>query len=184
MTHEHDEQEPDLSIPPKPFDADISILTVGAERPTWLAALIETARDDLRPRDLVERHLVDEMAINKWRLLRIYGMEKAVYEHQLASFRSTSARKANGELVEPNEDLYHLARAHAPDHDAVILAALSRLEARFHRQFYAALKMLIALRKVNPVSPKGESTCQSISESSSDQATTKQPNKSKPNSSQ
>ena len=82
--------------PPVPFDINLSILAVGAELVPWLAALIETARSDLRPRDFQERHFVDEMAINKWRLLRIYGMEKAVYEHQLAGFRPKSSMTSNG----------------------------------------------------------------------------------------
>ena len=160
--------------PPVPFDINLSILAVGAELVPWLAALIETARSDLRPRDFQERHFVDEMAINKWRLLRIYGMEKAVYEHQLAGFRPKSS-------AEPNEDMYHLARAYASDNDGIILAALSRLETRFHRQFIAACKMLMALRHFNPIE-KEENQC-SPSKSSSDPSTTQSPNNSNRNSS-
>jgi len=160
-----------------PFDINLSILAVGAERVPWLAALIETARSDLRPRDFQERHFVDEMAINKWRLLRIYGMEKAVYEHQLAGFRPKSS-------AEPNEDMYHLARAYASDNDGIILAALSRLETRFHRQFIAACKMLMSLRRFTPINPvkKEEHEC-SPSKSSSDPSTTQSPNNSNPSSS-
>jgi len=50
------------------------------QRVPWLGALLETARKDFQPRDFAERHLVDEMAFNKWRLLRVYGMEKAALE--------------------------------------------------------------------------------------------------------
>ncbi|MCU1326230.1 MAG: hypothetical protein JWN34_1600, partial [Bryobacterales bacterium] len=145
--------ERNTTAPPQPFDVDLRILAIGPERVPWLGALIETARTDLRPRDFAERHLVDEMAINKWRLLRIYGMEKSVYEHQLATFKPASTRQDDGERAEPNEDLYHLALTHSHEHDGIILAALSRLEARFHRQFYAALRMLIVLRRANPVNP-------------------------------
>jgi hypothetical protein len=183
------------TAPPAPFDIDLSILAVGAERVPWLAALIETARSDMRPRDFQERHFVDEMAINKWRLLRIYGMEKAVYEHQLAGFRPQSS-------AEPNEDMYHLARAYASENDGIILAALSRLETRFHRQFIAACKMLMALRRFTDSVPnhdhpsvpnhdrKGVATptekeanvCHSPSNSSSDPSTTQSPNNSNPSS--
>jgi hypothetical protein len=174
MQQEHTSNDP---APPVPFDIDLRVLAVGAERVPWLAALIETARNDLRPRDFPERHFVDEMAINKWRLLRIYGMERAVYEHQLASFIPQS------DPNQPNDDLYHLAQAHAPECDAIILAALSRLETRFHRQFIAACKMFMARRRFNLTNPteKDPNQC-SPSNSSSDPSTTQSPNNSNPNS--
>src|SRR4051812_47844077 len=124
---------PDDIAAPNPFDVDLSVLAVGPERVSWLASLIETVRTDLQPRDVAERHLADEMAINKWRLLRTWGMEKAVYEHHLATFNPRSIRLPDGRLAEPDEDIYHIAQANAPDYDGPILAALSRLEARFHR---------------------------------------------------
>src|SRR5205085_73309 len=131
INHMH-QQNSDLRAgwPPLPYVPDLSVLTVGAERVPWLAALIETARQDLQPRDFPERHFVDEMALNKWRLLRIYLMEKAVYEHQDATFVRRGVRDKNGRTLEPYEDIYHLACAHSPDNDAIILAALGRLETR------------------------------------------------------
>jgi hypothetical protein len=111
----------------------------------------------------------------------MYGIEKAVCEHQLAGFRPQSS-------AEPNEDMYHLARAYASDNVSFILTALSRLETRFHRRFIAALKMFMALRRANPVDSnpdqKEENECHSHSKSPSDPATTQSPNKSKPNCSQ
>src|SRR4051812_9147506 len=71
--------------PPVPFDVDLSNLSVGPERRNWLGSLLATARKDFQPRNFAERHLVDEMAFNKWRLLRVYTMEKAVYDHQWAA---------------------------------------------------------------------------------------------------
>ncbi|MCU1330681.1 MAG: hypothetical protein JWN34_6051 [Bryobacterales bacterium] len=147
----HHENTP--APPPIPFDVDLSVLVVGAERVSWLSALIDTARAELRPRDFAERHYVDEMAINKWRLLRIYAMEKAVYEHHSATFRPRTIMKADGEPAQPNQDLYHLAKSNQRDQDAVVLAALSRLEARFHRQLAAAHRMFLHLRKTNPFAP-------------------------------
>jgi hypothetical protein len=174
-------------LAPSPFDVDLQVLAIGAERVNWLASLIETARADLRPRDFAERHFVDELAINKWRLLRVYGMEKAVYEHQLATARPNSAHNAQGRPVEANHDLYRMAKANAREHDGVILAALSRLEARFHRQFCAALKMLMSLRRLNPLTAisleKETLPCAHCSSSSVPPSTT-QPKSSKPGSGQ
>ena len=45
----------------------------------------------VRRREFAERHLVVEMALHKWRLFRTYGMEKSVYERQLATFKPASA---------------------------------------------------------------------------------------------
>ncbi|HXJ41163.1 MAG TPA: hypothetical protein VNH18_17910, partial [Bryobacteraceae bacterium] len=56
----------DNTPPPMPFDVDLSVLFIGAERVSWLGALLSTARQEYRPRDFAERHLVDEMAFNKW----------------------------------------------------------------------------------------------------------------------
>jgi hypothetical protein len=171
---------------PHPFDVDLRVLAIGAERTSWLASLIRTVREELRPRDLVERHFVDELAINKWRLLRVYGMEKAVYEHQLAIQRPAPICNPAGRPVEPNRDIYQLAQANAPQNDGAILAALSRLEARFHRQFCAALKMLQSLRRTNPLIliqfEKEPTTCVHCNSSSVPPGTT-QPNSSRPDSS-
>ena len=49
--------------------------------------------------------------------------------------------------------IFHLAMAHATDRHAVVLAALSRLEARFHRQFCSALRLLLAMRRLNLFNP-------------------------------
>ena len=170
--------------PPMPFDVDLSILTIGAERVSWLSALLTTARNDFQPRDFAERHLVDEMAFNKWRILRIYAMEKAVYEQQRATFSPKGRLTPDGRRAEPHEDQYHLAQALLPDNDGLILAALSRLEARFHRQFCSALKMLITLRRFNPTGKDNSPwTPSSPSAKSSEPVTTSSPNNLSPPSS-
>ena len=66
------------------FDTELPAFTIGNERVTWLGALIKAARDDYQPRNFGERHLVDDLAVSRWRILRVALMEKAVYDAQLA----------------------------------------------------------------------------------------------------
>ena len=129
---------------------ELGLFTIGVERLNLLGDLVLEARADLQPRNFPERHLVDELAISKWRTYRVALMEKAVFEQQRTTFRPRVPRDSDGNMLMPHEDIYHLAMAHAPESHAIVLAALSRLEARYSRQFCAALRLLIALRRGDP----------------------------------
>jgi hypothetical protein len=133
--------------PTKLFEVAPSTFTIGAELANRLGDLIETARADFNPRDFAERHLVDDLAISKWRALRVTLMEKAVFEHESVTFNPRALKDESGVLFEPHEDMYHLAMAHAPARHATVLAALGRLEIRYARQFATSLRLLIALRR-------------------------------------
>ena len=153
---------------PKPtspnFESELRVYTIGTERVAWLGDLVASARADYKPRDFGERHLVDCLAISKWRGLRVALMEKAVFEHQGSSFRPRIPKDKDGRILMPHEDIYHLAMAHAPEAHATVLAALNRLDGRYHQQFCTVLRLLIALRRGDPppvpeaapVEPKAE----------------------------
>lgn len=132
------------------FEGELRVFTIGAERVAWLGHLVATARSDYKPRDFGERYLVDDMAICRWRGLRVALMEKAIFEHQASSFRPRIPKNSNGDRLMPHEDICHLAMAHAPEAHATVLAALNRLDTRYHRQFCTALRLLIALRRGGP----------------------------------
>jgi hypothetical protein len=132
------------------FKTDLRFLTVGPELSSRLGDLLETAYADLEPRNFPERHLVDELAMAKWRGLRAALMEKAVYEHEHATFAPKGRKDSDGKPLEPHEDMYHLAMAHAPERHGVVLAALGRLAIRYQRQFANALRLLITLRRGTP----------------------------------
>lgn len=137
------------------FDGELRVFTLGPERTAWLGDLIASARSDYKPRDFGERHLVDDLAIAKWRGLRVALMEKAVFEQQSTTFRPRNLKDKDGQLVTPHEDIYHLALAYgnsptASDSHATVLAALNRLDTRYHRQFCTTLRLLIALRRGTP----------------------------------
>ena len=136
--------------PTKLFEVSPSTFTIGAELSNRLGDLIQTARADYNPRDFAERHLVDDLAISKWRALRVTLMEKAVFEHESVTFQPRALKDQDGILFEPHEDMYHFAMAHAPERHATVLAALGRLETRYARQFATSLRLLIALRRGSP----------------------------------
>ena len=136
--------------PTKLFEVAPSTFTIGAELSHRLGDLIASARADFNPRDFAERHLVDDLAISKWRALRVSLMEKAVFERESVTFNPRALKDESGVLFEPHEDMYHLAMAHAPARHATVLAALGRLEIRYARQFATSLRLLIALRRGSP----------------------------------
>ena len=145
--------------PTKLFEVSPSTFTIGAELSHRLGDLIASARTDFNPRDFAERHLVDDLAISKWRALRVSLMEKAVFEHESVTFNPRALKDQDGVLFEPHEDMYHFAMAHAPERHATVLAALGRLEIRYARQFATSLRLLIALRRGSPPPvPKAEPT--------------------------
>ena len=129
---------------------ELGLFTIGVERLNLLGDLVLEARADLQPRNFPERHLVDELALSKWRTFRVALMEKAVFEHQNSTFQPLVPRDTDGNMLMPHEDVYHLAMAHAPECHAVVLAALSRLNARYSRECCTALRPLLALRRGNP----------------------------------
>jgi hypothetical protein len=147
-----------------PDQHDLSFVAVPAERAKLLRDLIASARADLRPRNFPERHLVDMMAVCKWRLQRVLMMEKAIYQRELKQFRPKLIKNSTGHLLEPMEDLAFLAQAHTPERQAVVLAALSRLETRYHRDFCSALRHFLAVRKSLDLNPtptdRDQTTCE------------------------
>ncbi len=132
------------------FESELRVFTIGAERVAWLGDLVASARADYKPRNFGERHLVDDLAISKWRGIRVAIMEKAVFEQQGSSYRPRIPKDKDGRLLMPHEDIYHLAMAHAPEAHSTVLTALNRLDSRYHRQFCTVLRLLLALRRGDP----------------------------------
>ena len=132
------------------FESELRVYTIGTERVAWLGDLVASARSDYQPRNFGERHLVDDLAISKWRGLRVALMEKAVFEHQGSSFRPRIPKDKDGRLLMPHEDIYHLAMAHAPEAHATVLAALHRLDSSYRQQFCTFLRLLTTLRRGDP----------------------------------
>jgi hypothetical protein len=131
----------------KPFIPDLDFVALETEEVTSLHYLIEDARLDYKPRNFGERHLVDELALCKWRQLRVLTMQRSIYDRQLTEFDQTRTDDPDDpNNADPMRDTFHTAMAHAHEQYAVVLAALSRLETRYHRQFCSALRLLHSLQ--------------------------------------
>ena len=95
-------RQPPNPRPVFPFDVDLEHLFLrGTENGKWLTALLETARYDMRPRDLNERFLCDTIAHCIWRRLRLANMEQAIYERQglISSWRNEGNQRRYGRHV-------------------------------------------------------------------------------------
>ena len=156
-------QEPPPITTPS-FEFDLVNLTITGELTSRLGELLDTARADLRPRNFIERSLVDELALSQWRRFRVGVMETAVFEHQAASYCPLEPLDADGDPLQPNEDFYHLAMAYAIDRHGQVLETLSRLEARYHREFCTSVRLLIALRSGSPP-PLSADHCETVNPS-------------------
>ena len=141
-------EQPEANPPEEkapPFRPNYEACAVAGELHLKLRALLDRARAELNPRNFLEDHLVDQLVVYKWRLLRVLAMESSVYQHEHATFRPP-AGKTNPDR-EPNSDLYWLALSHSPERQGHVLAALARLEARYQRQFSSTLHLFLAIRR-------------------------------------
>jgi hypothetical protein len=107
-------------------------------------------RRGLKPRNCAELQLVDEMAVSHWRKMRAQIMESAVYDRQRLTYRPLSRKSADGEPLEPLEDMLHLAEANSPELYAALITALGRLETRYYRQYASAFRLLLFSQRGTP----------------------------------
>ena len=139
-----------MPSPERPlWEPDLAAFSMGNEIRACLRDLIAAARLDWTPSGFTEKHLVDELAINKWRQLRVLSMQNAIYRHEQAAGMANNP-KVQGQPSQPPEpggDMYFYAMCHTPERHGVVLTALARLETRYHRQFCQTLSALVALRQ-------------------------------------
>jgi hypothetical protein len=136
-------QAPEL---PYPFDPDLTDLYIGPERPDAMRALFEEARREFQPRDFFERQLLDEACFARWRALRLIVMEKAMLDRHYAQAHGLTSNPA----AEPFADWVWLAQAFLPGQENLACDAISRVAARYQRQFTEALRNFNMLRRDNP----------------------------------
>jgi hypothetical protein len=132
----------------KPFETNLDFIVLDTEHISRFHDLLEDARHDYQPRNFGERHLVEELAICKWRRLRVLMFQRAIYQRQQSDYRPPAI--AEGEEPDEFQDLleeaFDTAMVHTPERYDHALAALSRLETRYQRQFCEALRLLDTLQ--------------------------------------
>ena len=103
------------------------------------ATLLSTLENELRPGDETDRALIENMAVARWRLMRLWGMEKAGLCHEMEKHQSSA-------LNSPTRAA--LAFRSLSD-ESRSLDVLGRYETRYDRQYARALNLLLKRKVLN-----------------------------------
>jgi hypothetical protein len=97
-----------------------------------LTALLE----EFQPQTPFEESLIENMAVVRWRQMRIWGMEKAAMEHEMRR----QAEMPNSTSLEPDEDAATRAAIafRTLSDDSRSLELINRYESRYDRQYLRA----------------------------------------------
>jgi hypothetical protein len=124
------------------------------EDPKAYCELAEGYYAKLKPADVVECDLVDEMVISKWRQRRDWSNEAALFDLEMD--HQTKKIDAEFPKIDPASRYALAFRALADESKAIQL--FMRYETSHRRSFYKALETLLKLRaaqpKVEPVKPE------------------------------
>ena len=97
--------------------------------------LLETLTSEINPQTEIECHLVENLAVTRWRQLRIWALEKATLENEQENhLQHADPAKRTAKAFE------------ALSNSSRTLDVLTRYETRFDRQYHRALKHLFAKR--------------------------------------
>ncbi len=96
-----------------------------------------------RPRNCAEAALVQTMIAARWRLLRMWGIQTAVFELEMARAHNSDPSAGSGAILAA-ATFRNLAD------NSRVLALQLRLEAAYDRQYHRALALLLKLRLVKP----------------------------------
>src|SRR6204780_5263109 len=102
-------------------------------------ALVAALHEELQPRTPIETSLVENMAVARWRHMRIWGMEKAGMEHEM---------RRQAEAAQSKEDTATrsaLAFRTLSD-DSRSLELINRYESRYDRQYLRAHRRFLEVR--------------------------------------
>lgn len=118
-------------------------VVLDGEDPERFAELIAEFEDHLDPQNPIERAIVENLAIARWRTQRLWALEKVTIEDQIDAFGENSA--------DPVTRVAQAYRSLANDSGRADL--LHRYETRCDRQFYRALTQLLRYRQENQILP-------------------------------
>jgi hypothetical protein len=116
-------------------------------------ALLAALHEELQPQTPIETSLVENMAVARWRQMRIWGMEKAGMQHEMR-------RQAEASQSKEDTATRSALAFRALSDDSRSLELINRYESRYDRQYLRAHRRLLELRdrpKPPPVQPAAES---------------------------
>jgi hypothetical protein len=110
-------------------------------------ALLADLHAELQPQTAVETTLVENMAVARWHQMRIWGMEKALMEHEMRTHAEPrdSQEDAGDDIIgEDNATRCALAFRTLSD-DSRTLELINRYESRYDRQYLRAHRRFMEL---------------------------------------
>ena len=127
------------------------------ENPQAFINLAESYHAKFEPTDDVERDIIDDMTVSRWRLRRVWQNEKALFDLELD--RQSKKIAAQYDKIGHNSCSALAFRALADESKALQL--LNRYETTHRRSYYKALATLVQLRaglqpNPGPVDPTAE----------------------------
>jgi hypothetical protein len=102
-------------------------------------SLLAALHEELQPQTPIETSLVENMAVARWRQMRVWGMEKAGMEHEMRRQAEASQSK------EDTATRSALAFRTLSD-DSRSLELINRYESRYDRQYLRAHRRLLEMR--------------------------------------
>lgn len=116
-------------------------IVLEGEDATSFTQLLETLTSEFNPQTEIECHLVETLAVTRWRQLRIWALEKATIENEQQNHSHPDPAKRTAKAFE------------ALSNNTRTLDVLTRYETRFDRQYHRVLKHLISKRTEIPCTP-------------------------------
>src|SRR5450755_567267 len=92
--------------------------------------LLDNLFDEMNPQSETDCQLVENLAVTRWRLLRLWALEKATIENELENHHHLDPAKRTAKAFD------------VLSNNSRTLDVLTRYETRFDRQYHRALKHL------------------------------------------
>ena len=116
-----------------------------------LSSLVAALHEEFRPQTPFEDSLIENMAVARWRQMRIWGMEKAGMDHEMRRQSGMS----NSVSTEDNATRASLAFRTLSD-DGRSIELINRYDTRCERQYYRAHRRFLEVRdRRTPPSDEG-----------------------------
>ena len=130
-----------------------STVVLKGESTDRFLSLLAALHEEFDPQTPFEESLIENMAVARWRQLRIWGMEKASMDHEM---RRQPAIPNSAELDPPEQAATRAAVAFRTlSDDSRSLELINRYESRYDRQYLRAHRRFLEVRdrRTPPVTP-------------------------------
>jgi len=115
--------------------------------------LVATLYEEFQPQTPFEESLIDNMAVARWRQMRIWGMEKAGMDYEVRR----QAEMSDSITAEDNATRASLAFRTLSD-DSRSLELIERYDSSYERQYYRAHRRFLEVRDRRNSPPSGQPT--------------------------